>query len=201
MFASDPDLGSPPRIRDGSDPNLYIEDWDEYFLEIAMTVARKSKDPDCLVGAVIVSQDDLVLATGYNGFPRGVYDDAKLLKDREEKLARICHAETNAIFNAVRAGVSVAGCSIYVNKFPCFNCLTAIVQAGLKKICTQDYEYWKRDSNDPDHRRKRDLLSQVDLEVHAPNHPDFVPLKTFIVKNGHVRTANGRQKTNVDKSR
>jgi len=131
---ADNGASSSSRIRDGSDPRSHIADWDEYFLEIAMTVARKSKDTDCLVGAVIVSPDDLVLATGYNGFPRGVYDDVKLLKDREEKLARTCHAETNALFNAVRAGVSVAGCRIYVNKFPCFNCCKAIVQAGLKKI-------------------------------------------------------------------
>jgi deoxycytidylate deaminase len=76
---------STPCIRDGSDPRLHIADWDEYFPEIAMTVARKSKNPDCLVGAVTVSADGLLLATRYNGFPRGVYDDVKPLKDRNEK--------------------------------------------------------------------------------------------------------------------
>jgi dCMP deaminase len=171
-------------IRDGSDSSLHISDWDDYFLEIAMTVARKSKDTTCLVGAVIVSPDSLVLATGYNGFPLGVHDDIKLLEEKQEKLARICHAETNAIFNAVRAGVSVLGCTMYVNKFPCFTCLNAIVQSGLKTVCTQDFEYWKHDRNDPEHRLKRELLDQVDLEIRAPNHPDFAPLKEFIRKPG-----------------
>jgi len=184
-----------PRIRDGSDPCFHIADWDEYFLEIAMTVARKSKDPDCLVGAVIVSPDSLVLATGYNGFPRGVHDDVNLLNDRQEKLARTCHAETNAIFNAVRVGISVTDCTIYVNKFPCFNCLNAIVQSGLKRVCTQDYEYWKRDASDLDHSRKRDLLKQVHLEIVAPNHPDFAPLKGFNLKPEHPGVSNGGQRS------
>jgi len=184
-----------PRIRDGSAPCLHISDWDAYFLEIAMTVARKSKDPVCLVGAVIVSADNLVLATGYNGFPRGVRDDVKLLKEKREKLARICHAETNAIFNAVRAGISVVDCTIYVNKFPCFNCLNAIVQSGLKRVCTQDDDYWKGDASDPDHRLKRELLDQVDLEIHAPYHPDFKPLKGFILKQEHPDVSNGGQRS------
>jgi dCMP deaminase len=156
-----------------------------------MAVARKSKDRKCLVGAVIVSQEDLVLATGYNGFPRGIHDDVKLLEERKEKLARTCHAETNAIFNAVRAGISVTGCRIYVNKFPCFDCCKAIVQVGLKKICTQDYEYWSQDSVDPDGSLKRDLLKQADIEVLAPFHPHFAPLKELILKTETTSPSNG----------
>jgi deoxycytidylate deaminase len=129
-----------------------------------------------------------------------VYDDERLLKNRDEKLARTCHAETNAIFNAVRAGVSIAGCTIYVNKFPCFNCCNAIVQAGLKKICTQDYEYWKRDPIDLDHHLKRDLLKQADIEVHAPNHPDYAPLKGFTL-DGPSHTSNGERATAGERRR
>jgi len=43
----------------------YIEDWDQYFHNMARVVAQKSKDPRCRVGAVIVSPDKLV--TGSRG--------------------------------------------------------------------------------------------------------------------------------------
>ena len=45
--------------------------WDEYFMGIAMLAARRSKDPNTQVGACIVSRDNIILSTGYNGAPRG----------------------------------------------------------------------------------------------------------------------------------
>ena len=45
------------------EPRINFDDWDHYFLAIAETVAQKSKDPRCKVGAVIVSPDKLVLHT------------------------------------------------------------------------------------------------------------------------------------------
>jgi len=144
-----------------------------------MTVARKSKDPNCQVGAVIVSPDRLVLATGFNGLARGVFDNENLLADDDEKLKWICHAEINAIFNGVRTGVPVVGCSIFVNKFPCFACCNAIAQAGIKRICTQDHRYWDDDPIDGEHARKPDLLKQANIDVDAPLHPDFIHLRSF----------------------
>lgn len=153
----------------------YIENWDEYFLSIAETVARKSKDPRCQVGAVIVSTDNVVLATGFNGLARGVFDDDRILDDAVEKLNWICHAEMNAILNAARTGVAVAGCSIYVNKFPCLACCNAILQSGIARVYTHDKKYWDDDPFDPTHDRKRATLKQARLKVQAPFHPDFSP--------------------------
>src|SRR5215813_14142780 len=96
-------------VRRDSAQQPYVRDWDQYFHEIARTVARKSKDPKCQVGAVIASDDQLVLATGFNGLARGVFDAEDLLQDVDEKLKWICHAETNAIFNAARTGVVMKG--------------------------------------------------------------------------------------------
>jgi dCMP deaminase len=167
----------------GNNKAPYIDSWDEYFLELARTVARKSKDPKCPVGAVIVSSDDLVLATGFNGLARGVNDDKDLLADASEKLRWICHAEENAILNAGRAGISVRGCSIYVTKFPCFACCRAIAQGGVTRIYTDDHKYWDDDpldgttnldgtANPEPHSRKRALLRQVPILVVAENHPE-----------------------------
>lgn len=48
--------------------------WDEYFMGIAMLAARRSKDPNTQVGACIVSQDNIILSTGYNGMPKLDFD-------------------------------------------------------------------------------------------------------------------------------
>jgi dCMP deaminase len=161
-----------------------VPDWDEYFIAIAHIVKLKSKDPRCPVGAVIVSPDNLVLSTGYNGLARGVADDEKLLENVPEKLKWICHAEENAILNAARAGASTRDCTIYVTKFPCFNCCNAIVQAGIMRIYTHDDKYWDDDFIDgrPDphqwkvsqpHTRKPALLRHSKVRVDAPLHQDF----------------------------
>jgi dCMP deaminase len=157
----------------------------EAFLGIARAVAQKSKDPNCRVGAVIVSQDHLVLSTGFNGLARGVYDDQRLLQNVDEKLKWICHAETNAIANAARSGVSLMNSTLFVTKFPCFLCCNAIAQAGVKRIYTHDNRFWADDPVDGQkpqsvserrrapHSRKRALLKQADIDVDAPNHPDY----------------------------
>jgi dCMP deaminase len=152
-----------------------IDDWNEYFLLISQTVARKSKDPRCRVGAIIVSPDKLVISTGFNGLARGVYDNDSILSDVDEKLPWICHAEFNAIVNASRMGVALKGASIYVTKFPCLACCNAIVQAGIKRIYTHDDKYWDDDPADGDHKRKKALLKQSSIHVDAPFHPDFTP--------------------------
>ena len=109
----------------------YVDSWDEYFLWMATAASIKSKDPRCRVGAVIASQTNVLLSTGFNGLARGVHDDKHVLDDPEEKLKVICHAEQNAILNAARIGVAVEGASIFVTKFPCLACCNHIIQAGI----------------------------------------------------------------------
>lgn len=90
------------------------ERWDRHFLELALVNARMSKDPKTKVGAVIVGPDREVRAMGFNGFPRGIADTPARLEDRDLKLKLVVHAEMNAILNAVRVGVSVKGCTLYL---------------------------------------------------------------------------------------
>jgi dCMP deaminase len=161
------------KARNDNAQDSLIEDWDEYFSEIARTVARKSKDPRCRVGAILVSTDRVVLTTGFNGLARGVYDDPRILGRVAEKLKWICHAESNAIFNAARLGACLDGTIMYVTKFPCFACCNAIVQTGVKRICTPDTRYWDDDPFDRQHKRKPVILRQAGVEVTAPNHPDY----------------------------
>ena len=160
----------------------HVDSWDEYFLWIAEAVAIKSKDPKCSVGAVIVSEDNIVLSTGFNGLARKIHDDERLLADAEEKLKVICHAEANAIFNAARIGVAVHGASIFVTKFPCLSCCNAIIQAGITRIYTHDKRFWDDDPLDSDHHHKRAVLKQSGIRVDAPFHPEYVPSQPITLK-------------------
>ena len=108
--------------------------WDEYFMGVAILAAKRSKDPSTQVGACIVSTDNIILSTGYNGFPYGCDDDSfPWERDGEDtKYAYVVHAELNAILNA--QGKSLVGSKIYVALFPCNECAKAIIQSGIKEV-------------------------------------------------------------------
>ncbi len=108
--------------------------WDEYFMGVAMLAARRSKDPNTQVGACIVSTDNIIISTGYNGLPNGCSDD-EYPWDREgedTKYPYVVHAELNAILNA--NGRDLRGSRLYVALFPCNECAKAIIQAGVKEV-------------------------------------------------------------------
>jgi dCMP deaminase len=153
----------------------HVDSWEEYFLWVAEAVAIKSKDPRCRVGAVIASTENLIIATGFNGLARRIHDSETLLADAEEKLKVICHAEANAIFNAARFGIPLAGSSIFATKFSCLSCCNAIIQAGISRIYTHDNRFWDDDPMDRDHKHKRSVLRQSGIKVDAPYHPEFIP--------------------------
>ena len=108
--------------------------WDEYFMGVALLAAKRSKDPNTQVGACIVDENNVILTTGYNGFPIGCSDD-EFPWDREGTVSKypyVVHAELNAILNA--SGKSLKGSRIYVALFPCNECAKAIIQAGIKEV-------------------------------------------------------------------
>ena len=108
--------------------------WDEYFMGIALLAARRSKDPSTQVGACIVSRDNIIISTGYNGMPKGCSDD-DFPWDREgddTKCPYVVHAELNAVLNA--NGRDLRGSRIYVALFPCNECAKAIIQSGVEEV-------------------------------------------------------------------
>jgi dCMP deaminase len=112
--------------------------WDKRFLDLAEHISKWSKDPSTQVGAVAV-RDRRILATGYNGFPRGILDSQIHLENREEKLLRTVHAETNIVAQASRHGVSLENAWIYIWPFvPCATCCTILMQAGVERIVVPD---------------------------------------------------------------
>ena len=110
------------------------EKWDRRFLELAEHISTWSKDPSTKVGCVVVGEDREIRSTWFNGFPRGIEDDAERLADREQKYPLICHAEENAIMHAARTGVSLKGNTAYVTWPPCTRCTRSLIQAGVSEV-------------------------------------------------------------------
>ena len=106
-------------------------DWDQYFMTMAYLASSRSPDESTHAGSVIVTPDNAIISTGYNGPVRGEEDAPQ---ERPEKYFYIEHSERNAIYNAARHGTKVDGCTLYVNFLPCADCARAIVQSGIKEV-------------------------------------------------------------------
>ena len=119
---------------------------DEMYMKMAQLIARRSKDPNSQVGAVIVSNDDRILSIGYNGFPNGVSDNEfpwERTAEHEEdtKYMYVCHAELNAILNFRGDIKALTGATLYVTMFPCNECMKAIIQTGITKVIYLEDKY------------------------------------------------------------
>jgi dCMP deaminase len=123
--------------------------WDEYFMGIAELTAKRSTCLRRNVGAVIV-QDRHIIATGYNGAPRGIdhcaqrggclREELGIPSGERHELCRALHAEQNAIIQAAAFGHSVEGSTIYITHSPCIICSKMIINVGIKKIfVAEDY--------------------------------------------------------------
>jgi len=117
-------------------------DWDSYFMEMAQVASKRSTCMRRSVGAVIV-KDKRLLATGYNGTPRGMAhcEEVGCLRTKlnvpSGKMHELCrgiHAEQNAVIQAAVHGVSVDGGTLYCTHQPCVVCTKILINAGIKKI-------------------------------------------------------------------
>lgn len=119
--------------------------WVKRFFNLTKEISTWSKDPSTQVGATIVDDNCRIVSQGYNGFPRGVFDDENRYNNRELKYKLVVHAELNAILNALYNGASVRNCSIFIHNLPvCNECAKAIIQSGIKNVYidTEISERW-----------------------------------------------------------
>lgn len=142
-----------------------MTDWHKRFLNLAKHISTWSKDPSRKIGAVIVGDDRQILSIGYNGFPRGIEDDNRLL-DRETKYPLIVHAEMNAIYNATYNGIKLKNSTLYVTGLPvCSDCAKGVIQVGIKTLIMpkdldlSEKSIWK-DSWD----RSREMFNAAGIE-------------------------------------
>jgi dCMP deaminase len=111
-------------------------DWDEYFKRIAEVVATRATCPRASMGAVIVSKENRILSTGYNGSPPNephCLEVGCLMED--DHCQRSLHAEVNAVAHAAKAGISLEGARIYLSGIRplCRECQKVLTAAGVKR--------------------------------------------------------------------
>ena len=116
--------------------------WDEYFMEIAHVVSKRSNCSRRHVGAVIEKANH-ILSAGYNGTPRGVkncFDGGcprcagKTPSGKGLDECLCVHAEQNAICQAAFFGHALEGSTIYITLSPCLTCAKLIINAGIREV-------------------------------------------------------------------
>jgi len=123
--------------------------WDEYFIQLADTVAQRATCDRGRSGCVI-TKDKQILVTGYVGSPKGLAhcDDVghlfKKVIHGDGKVTQHCvrtvHAEQNAITQAARRGIALEGGTLYCRMTPCRTCAMLIINCGIERVvCERKY--------------------------------------------------------------
>uniref|UniRef100_A0A0K0E590 Probable deoxycytidylate deaminase n=1 Tax=Strongyloides stercoralis TaxID=6248 RepID=A0A0K0E590_STRER len=160
--------------------------WEEYFMATAFIAAKRSKDPETQVGAVIVGKNKKIVGIGYNGMPRGCDDDEMPWGKHNEnpldnKGMYVVHAEMNAIAN--KNCESLEDFTLYCTLFPCHNCAQMIIQQGIKEVV-----YFEDRPEKESMKASRNLFNICKIKLREwkrPNkqlHLDFLTGKCFLEK-------------------
>jgi dCMP deaminase len=125
-------------------------DKESYYLDIAETVLERSTCSRSHSGALIVRNDEIV-ATGYNGAPRGrkncsdlgycVREQMRVPRGERYELCRSVHAEANAVLNYRGSLKDLEGSTVYVTLFPCHDCAKILAQVGVGEVVYLDNKY------------------------------------------------------------
>lgn len=123
--------------------------WDEYFMEVANTIAKRATCDRGRSGCVI-ARNKQILVTGYVGSPVGfphcdevghyfkkvIHEDGSVTNH----CVRTVHAEQNAICQAARLGIALEGATLYCRMTPCRTCAMLIINCGIKRVvCEKRY--------------------------------------------------------------
>ncbi|MCG2720670.1 MAG: deaminase [Thermodesulfovibrionales bacterium] len=129
--------------------------WDEYFIGIAKAVSTRATCLRRKYGSVI-TKDNIIVTTGYNGTPRGMKDcldagkctrkELQIPHGERYELCHSVHAEANAI---IRASVDeLRDATIYIsgtdekgrecNSEPCMMCKRMILNSQIAKVVCSD---------------------------------------------------------------
>jgi len=113
---------------------------DEYFMNIAIEVSRRSTCTRRQIGAIIVSDVGAIKSTGYNGNPHGLphCDEIGCIRDKlgipsgtRLETCTAVHAEQNAL---IQAGTNSHGSTLYSTIVPCPICARMILNAKIARV-------------------------------------------------------------------
>jgi dCMP deaminase len=137
---------------------------DNYYLDIAQSVASRGTCLRRNFGAIIVKNDEIV-STGYAGAPRGrknccdlgycKRDEMGVPRGERYELCRSVHAEANAIISAARdkmiggtlylVGIDAKTGELVHDASPCAMCKRMIINAGIGRVIVRvDADEFKR---------------------------------------------------------
>lgn len=117
--------------------------WDEYFMDLCRSIAKRATCDRGKSGCVIV-KDKQILVTGYVGSPsrlphcdevghlfkKTLHEDGSITMH----CVRTVHAEQNAICQAARRGIALDGGTVYCKMTPCRTCAMLIINCGIKRV-------------------------------------------------------------------
>jgi dCMP deaminase len=142
--------------------------WDNFFMQIALTSAKRTACIHHKIASVFVDKNHRIVSIGYNGPSIGDFNCnevgcAKVHGDPETGKIRRCrgaHAEINAIINAGDT-TRLKGATLYNTTFPCYDCMKALNNLGIKRIVYN--EEYKRVLDGQNGKRKEDGPETKDL--------------------------------------
>ena len=146
------------------------DSWDQLFMNIADSAAKRSKDPRTQHGACIITASNTVVSVGYNGLSRLLNDDGNYKGtsywDRELKQLVCIHAEQNAILNST---CNLKGTTIYLSSergyYPCPVCASMISQVGIRRVVMKWATKEKSDKYDWELSKHILLKSGIDIKI------------------------------------
>jgi len=138
---------------------------DQYFMELAEIVSKRSTCVKRKVGAVLVKVNH-ILTTGYNGAPSGLTHCTKeicvrqnLKEGEHPELCRGVHSEVNCIIQAALHGTSIDGdTTLYCTTFPCMSCLKLLMNAKVNRIVYKEGYFMEN-------KVKQDLVDESKMKI------------------------------------
>lgn len=134
-----------------TDQEMYVRPtWDEYFMEIARTVAKRATCDRGRSGCVI-AKDNRLLVSGYvwsvpwmphcdevgHQFKQLTHEDGSVTTH----CMRTIHAEQNAICQAAKSGISLQWATVYCKMTPCRTCAMLLIASWIKRVvCEKKYQ-------------------------------------------------------------
>ena len=142
---------------------------DQYFMELAEIVSKRSTCIKRKVGAVLI-KDNHILSTGYNGAPSGLTHCTKetcvrrnLKLGERPELCRGVHAEANCVIQAALHGTSIDGnTTLYCTTFPCMSWFILLVNAKKNRIVYKEGYFMEN-------KVKQDLADESKIKIDEYN--------------------------------
>ena len=131
--------------------------WDDYFLGLMAEVGKRATCDRGRSGCVVV-RDKRIVCTGYVGSPSGLahcddegHDFRRMIDEdgtERQHCVRTVHAEQNAICQAARYGLSLAGTTLYCTMEPCRVCAMLIASVGIERVVARRRYHAGQDSRE-----------------------------------------------------